>query len=225
MLCSEAISVMKGPTTPRTNTSGLAMIKLVKDYFDTKADGYRDRSGSTIWTFQRNREARVIGALMGNVSGERLLDLGCGAGHYTRHFLRNGAAHVTAVDFSEKMISKLTDQRVTGIVADATNAQFDEVFSGIVCAGLLEFVFEPEAVLRNARKFVLKDSRMICLVPPASWAGQLYRCFHRANRMRINLFSNDDFKSICRNAGWEIDAKVSVFPYSNVYRLKPLVVS
>jgi len=203
--------------------AGTHMNEPIKDYFDAVAGGCRKRSASSIWAWQRNRETSAVSVLMGDISGERLLDLGCGAGHYTDHFLETGATHVTAVDFSDKMISRLTDRRVTGIVADATNVQLEEKFSRIVCAGLLEFAPAPDAVMRNARKFVSNDGRMICLVPPATWGGQIYQLFQKANGLQINLFIDDHFKSVCRDFNWVIDAKVHVFPYSDIYRVKPLV--
>ena len=50
-------------------------------------------------------EEEHIGALIGNVSGLRLIDLGCGTG---RHALRlaGAGANVTAVDFSEAMLAR-----------------------------------------------------------------------------------------------------------------------
>ena len=50
-------------------------------------------------------ENEHIGPIIGNVSGLRLIDLGCGTG---RHALRlaEAGARVTAVDFSEAMLSR-----------------------------------------------------------------------------------------------------------------------
>jgi predicted RNA methylase len=39
-------------------------------------------------------------ALVGDVTGKVVLDLGCGSGEYADHFLKAGAANVTCVDLS-----------------------------------------------------------------------------------------------------------------------------
>ncbi|WEO93440.1 methyltransferase domain-containing protein [Streptomyces sp. FXJ1.172] len=42
--------------------------------------------------------------LAGDVSGLRVLDLGCGAGHYSAELLRRGAGHVVGVEGSESLL-------------------------------------------------------------------------------------------------------------------------
>jgi SAM-dependent methyltransferase len=197
------------------------MASAVRQHFDQQSGAYTKSSGSFLWRWQRGRETAAVDALLGPVSGEDILDLGCGSGYYTRHFLRNGARHVTAVDFSPSMVSQLPKTGVTGIVGDAATLRLQMKFPKIICAGLLEFVPSAEAVLRQARDLITDRGSMVCLLPPDNWASGLYRSYHRRHGIEISLFKHPQFKKLCDETGWEIDAHKSVFPYSNLYRLSP----
>ena len=153
------------------------------------------------------------------------MELGCGSGHYTKHFLERGAEHVMAVDASPSMISQLPKHHVSGIVEDAAAIQRDEHFSRIVCAGLLEFVSAPSAVLLRARDLVEDEGHMVCLLPPDTWAGRLYRSYHRRHAIEINLFQRVGFEGLCENSGWGVDSYQFVPPFSDVYRLLPRTLS
>ena len=49
-------------------------------------------------------ERPSLQALLGDLNGLDILDLGCGSGIYAEYFLAQGAASVTCLDFSEQMI-------------------------------------------------------------------------------------------------------------------------
>ena len=197
------------------------MSQDIKQYFDFQSRGYQAASSSSLWAWQRKREARAVEAMLGPVKGQRVLDMGSGAGFYTRLCLARGASHVTAVDFSESMISQLPREKVTGIVADAAVIELDEQFEKILCAGLLEFAPSPENILRNIRKAISADGTFVCLVPPRNLAGRIYRMFHRRHGFEINLFCEAGFCKISRSAGWSLENVRHIFPYSSVYRLRP----
>ncbi|GLQ76226.1 class I SAM-dependent methyltransferase [Vibrio penaeicida] len=54
--------------------------------------------------YNANFERPSTLALVGDVSGKAVLDLGCGSGEYANYFLTEGAASVTCVDVSQDMI-------------------------------------------------------------------------------------------------------------------------
>jgi ubiquinone/menaquinone biosynthesis C-methylase UbiE len=153
---------------------------------------------------------------MGDVKGQRVLDLGCGTGFYTRLFLDDGAAHVVAVDSSEAMISGLPDDNVTAVMAEVTDAPLDERFNRILCAGLLEFVPKPEKILKSVRRHANSGCRLVCLVPPENAAGRLYRLFHRRHGFTINLFEPGALAAQAARAGWGMEETRAVFPYGMV---------
>src|SRR5581483_3699825 len=90
------------------------------------------------WT--RAAEHGDFMALLGDVTGRRVLDLGCGAGQLAHHLADRGAAEVTGVDVSERMLAlartRWAHPRVTylrGAIEDAAfpAARFDLVVSAL----------------------------------------------------------------------------------------------
>jgi SAM-dependent methyltransferase len=195
------------------------MISNVIRYFDLQADLYHTKSSNFIWGIQRQREMAAVLSLLGPIEHEEFLELGCGAGFYTRLLLDQGATHVTAVDLSQLMLDQLPNDRVTVIHADAANVKLNKKFGNILSAGLLEFVPDPTAVLANARKFATDDVKVVCLVPLANLAGNVYRWFHQKHGFDISLFSHESFMLTAENAGWTVHASKSVFPYTLVARM------
>ena len=54
--------------------------------------------------WERAAEHADLVALLPDVNGRRVLDLGCGAGQLARHLATRGAAEVIGVDVSERML-------------------------------------------------------------------------------------------------------------------------
>ena len=177
----------------------------VRSHFDAQAGDYVNRWTRWPWSAIRNREADIIRKLLGRIDDLDALDLGCGAGFYTRVLLELGARQVTSVDISPAMLGELPKERVTPRQADAQTVTFDEPFRVILCAGLLEFVSDPVRVLKNAHQAAASDGRMVILVPAANIVGSLYRLYHRRHNVSATLFDPSTLQEAARLAGWSID--------------------
>lgn len=102
-------------------------------------------------------EEEHIGSLIGNASGRRLIDLGCGTG---RHALRlaEAGADVTAVDFSEAMLAhaqaKPGAQAVHFIHHDLGEPLPlpDAAFDIVLCSLVLDHVQNVEAFFAEMRR-------------------------------------------------------------------------
>ena len=51
--------------------------------------------------------------LIGDVRGQRVLDVACGEGHFTRMLRRSGAAEVVGIDISQRMIDLAREQETS----------------------------------------------------------------------------------------------------------------
>ena len=69
--------------------------------YDSIAEAYQD---SKRLPFRRAIERYTLFRLLGDIRGQRVLDLACGEGFYTRLLRKAGAAEVTGVDISPEMI-------------------------------------------------------------------------------------------------------------------------
>lgn len=96
----------------------------------------RDRQGS----FNDLIEQPEIKKLLPDISGKRILDLGCGYGANCAEFAAEGASLVVGIDLSEKMLgvakSEHADDRITFMQMDMSDVdgldgKFDLIFSSL----------------------------------------------------------------------------------------------
>jgi len=92
---------------------------------------------------------------VGPLTGQRIADLGCGPGFYTRAFAAAGA-DVVPVDNSEDELRLAGEAPEGYVLADAGDLPFaDASFDGVFCSNLLEHTPNTPAVLREISR-VLK---------------------------------------------------------------------
>jgi len=191
----------------------------VREYFSARASDYHARSTQFPWVWIRSRESTVVQLLLGNVAGLDVLELGAGAGFYTRELTRRGARQIWAVDISNAMLAVLPADRVKPVLGDAATIRLERRFPVLLSTGMLEFVGDPAAVLANAAHHAEAGARFVMLVPEASIAGHLYRRFHRSYGIDIHLFDQTWFETMAPRSGWRVHAMSRVPPFSLVIRL------
>jgi SAM-dependent methyltransferase len=72
-------------------------------YHGERGAYFADRATDNVYNAYTDRPAML--KLAGNVAGLRVLDLGCGAGHYAAELLDRGAAEVVGVEGSDTLLS------------------------------------------------------------------------------------------------------------------------
>lgn len=189
----------------------------VETYFSAAAPSYDRRSRLGIWRWQRAREAAAVFAALGDCRGESALDLGCGAGYYTRELLARGARHVTAVDISPAMLGQLPTSMVTPVLGDAEQVRLGRRFRLIVIAGVLEFCPHADTVVFNAANHLPPGGRIALLAPRANSAGVIYRHFHRRHGIAVRLFTRDEIWALARQSNLRILSQRMVAPFTSVY--------
>jgi len=148
--------------------------------YDPIAEQYQ-RSKQQPW--RRHIEAFTLMGLIGDPTGKAVIDIACGDGFYTRMIRQRGAAKVTGVDLSEKMIGLARDSgaqqrlgidyivgdgRNLGIAADydlAVAAYFlnyahDRADLGAMCSGIA-------CCLKPGGRFVTVNCNPACDFPAA----------------------------------------------------------
>ena len=125
----------------------------------------------------------ALRALLPDLKGRRVLDLGCGFGWFYRWPRERGAAHVGGIDVYEKMLARAAeatrDPAIAYIRADMERlelprAAFDLVFSSLA----LPLRRAPRSA-DLGRAFVARSGRELCAL---GGAPGLYRTF-RAGRV------------------------------------------
>ena len=89
------------------------------------------------------------------VKGKRVLDIGCGPGHYSVRLAEEGAAEVLGLDFARGMIDIAQENArrngVTGrchfMQADFLSYPFGEKFDYSIAMGFMDYVADPSEVI------------------------------------------------------------------------------
>jgi ubiquinone/menaquinone biosynthesis C-methylase UbiE len=162
-------------------------------------------------------------AIMERLSGERdlgeLIELGCGAGLYTKVLAAN-ASHVMATDLSDEMLAvartQLKDlQNVTVGKADCEKTDFpDRRFGSVFMANLIHLIENPSTTLQEAYR-VLKDGGLLLIVNYTGYGMKWFEIM----KMGIRFFrkwgkppaysegklSPDELCSLVESAGFKVE--------------------
>lgn len=96
--------------------------------------------------------------------GERVLDLACGQGYFTR-LAREAGADIAGADISKELIAKAKAQTpgTTFYVAPATNLNFakDNTYDAALCVLALQNIEDLPATFKEVRRVLKPDGRFV----------------------------------------------------------------
>jgi len=184
-------------------------IDNVTAWFDHAAPAYGDGLAARM---VKAWEARAVLALASPVPA-RVLELGCGAGDYTRRLLAAGAMEVVAVDRSPAMLTRAGGARVRQVQCDAADLSLNDTFPLVFSAGMLEFVPDPAAVFSVATAHAAPDAALTLFVPVTGLAGERYRAWHASHGVVVRLFDEGALRELGAAAGWTLTATRRVWPF------------
>jgi ubiquinone/menaquinone biosynthesis C-methylase UbiE len=132
--------------------------------YDAMAASYAAHIEESPYNAYYERPATI--ALLGDVTGKRVLEVGCGAGLLTEWLVSNGAV-VTAVDVSSQMVTlarKRVGDRARVVLADVA-APLTDVADGsvelVVASLVLHYVRDWMAVFREFRRTLTSDGAVV----------------------------------------------------------------
>jgi len=151
-------------------------------YYDTYAD------------VQRNVAENLISLLDGG-RYNKILDIGCGTGNYTRLLQHKfPVAHITAVDISQKMVevakSKMPSERLKFTVADAQTISFTDNFDLITSNACLHWFDDLDCTLSRYEDILRTGGSMLFSVFGPKTFYQLSESLSRFYGKDIPISSN-----------------------------------
>lgn len=126
-------------------------------------------------------EVPALRQLLPSLAGRHVFDLGCGFGHFARYAREAGAATVTALDISQKMLeeaSRLTNDPAISYVHGSIESYAFEPgsFDVIVSSMALHYVADYAAAvhrvfeaLKPGGRFVFSVEHPVCTANPIGW--------------------------------------------------------
>lgn len=88
---------------------------------------------------------------LGDIAGQRILDLGCGEGELTQKLAETGA-HVFAIDASPSMVESTRARGIKAEVMDARSLAFDQEFDGVFTNAVLHWINPLESAVAAVAK-------------------------------------------------------------------------
>jgi 2-polyprenyl-3-methyl-5-hydroxy-6-metoxy-1,4-benzoquinol methylase len=170
------------------------------------AQGYHDRvERGPLLRILRRRERGIVLELAELAPGLTLADVGCGNGFYALEGKRRGL-RVCAIDAVPEMLAALA-----GHVDDVHQRDVEDLdrvgaFDRVICAGVLDFVVDPERAFDNVCRLVAPRGRLVVLAPSAGAGGWVYRAEKRLAGLRVNLFERSWFESRSARNGLRVVA-------------------
>jgi 2-polyprenyl-3-methyl-5-hydroxy-6-metoxy-1,4-benzoquinol methylase len=180
----------------------------VRRYFAARAPRYAGGSSRGLWAWMRRLETPAVMELLDVRPGEHVLDAGSGAGHYTEALVKAGAS-VTALDIEPAMIAALRERlHVETILGDLMTVALEPRFDKIVCAGVLEFVEDPRAVVANLVRGLRPGGAMVVLVLARCLPGLGYWAARRADGIDMPMYSRRGLDGLAGAAGLRVQRAV-----------------
>jgi len=181
--------------------------KLSRFDFDVAADAYDQWYETAEGAMYDRLERKVISRfLRQNVQVMKLLEVGCGTGHWSQFFSDCGF-EVTGVDISERMIKIAQGKNMANAsfqLADGHSLPFeDKSFDVTAAITTLEFVRDAELVLREMARCTRKPSGQL-LIGVLNALARLNRNRkqrHGSPYAKARLFSPNQLKELLEPFG------------------------
>ncbi|MGZ3721485.1 MAG: class I SAM-dependent DNA methyltransferase [Bdellovibrionales bacterium] len=190
------------------------------EYFEKRAPFYRAKSARGIWRQFRRREFATVARLLSPRPGQRLIELGCGTGHYALGLRDQFSLNVFAVDSSPAMLRELEQSGVETWLGEAEAVPEDRRFDSALAAGLLEFVEDPAAVFDKCARLLEPRGTFVLLVPVAGLRGALYKFVHEWRGCGVFIRPLREYIKLAERAGFELMEIRNCTPISSALELR-----
>lgn len=183
------------------------------DTFDTFYDG--KRRPLMQWVDKKFRSDMFVRfelafSLLGEVTGKRMLDVGCGSGPYIAEALKRGSSHVTGIDPAPRMLELAKARaerlgaidRVTLIEGSFPETLPEGSFDHAIVMGVMDYIAEPVSFIEALKQKV--TDRASISFPSTHWFRTPFRKVrYRIRSCPVYFYTEESIEHIMKQAGVE----------------------
>ena len=158
-------------------------------------------------------ETPTLLAMLPDMKGKTVLDIGCGMGHHAKQYADMGAASVLGVDISEKMLGYarehnsadcITYRRMPMEDISALDRQFDLVTSSLV----FDYIEDFDKLMRDVFGLLKEDGELVYSMSHpivTAWDGTYDRYTRTETGERLFANLHRYMAEGCRKVKWVVD--------------------
>lgn len=194
-----------------------------RDFFDGYAGDfdaiYSSRKGlvrgAINAVLRRSMKLRFLRSLEGcePVAGRRVLDVGCGPGHYGITLAGRGAAEVVGIDFAGGMVELAArhareagvSDRCRFLVEDFFTWEPERPFDYVILTGFMDYMENARAVVERALRFTTR--RALFSFPAAGGFLAWQRRMRYRNRCALFLYRREEIAALFPD-GPDLDVRI-----------------
>ena len=146
----------------------------------------------------------------GDLTGARILDIGCGTGRFSIECAKRGAKRVLGIDFAPLMVEfsrQVAAQmgfsdKCEFVQGDFLSYNFNESFDIVIALGFFDYIKEPEPLfkkigLMSPRRFLASFPRFTLL-----WGIQRHIRYYWIRKCPVYYYTCGQIKDLCKGAGF-----------------------
>ena len=147
----------------------------------------------------------------------RVLDVGCGAGAFGAELLKRGATSVTGIELDKTAAARAKERGYEVVLvgdAEGLIATLNGPFATILCHDVLEHLFRPDIVLREAAELAGPGATLSVSIPNARHVSLLcdlifrgtfgYEVEGHRDSTHVRWFTRKDVIALVEESGWQV---------------------
>ncbi len=199
--------------------------RSTKDFFNDYAGNFSDLYGrprgilqrASNILFRRSMKIRFVRTIeeCQPIENRRVLDLGCGPGHYAVELAKRGAAEVLGLDFAEQMITLAGERAAEAGVGekcrfacgDIMTFPIEKPFDYSVAMGLTDYISDLGQLLRRIAE--VTSRKAVISFPESGGILAWQRKLRYQKRCELFLYSRSQIESALEDMSTSVGTKLA----------------
>ncbi len=186
---------------------------------------YNDKA--LLYKIPKKRLNKIL-ELIGDVSGKKILDIGCASGDLGQQIKRKGSCEVTGIDISRKSVKEARKVLDNAMVVDLSQGRLPfkkGQFDIVIFSEVVEHLFNPGVILKEINRILKAGSVLVVTTPNILyWAHRLsflrgefkYQKEGPFDEAHIHFFTFNTLLNLVEDSGFKLVKMNNLYPGSDL---------